>query len=666
MIDKPRIGYAALNEKARLHAPARYLPIVVVPGNLGSRLTDPATDKLIWNPLGLPLGDGPGAFASDLDRLTQVTAELVPDDSHPFDDEDPRSKTVQGIKNYYHVVGEFYGELAQQMATLGTSDTAGAFSKIKARVYCAGYDWRQDNAKAAMRLAEVVEDALRETGERRVILIAHSMGGLVCRYYCRVLGGESKVHRLFLVGSPTLGAPLAYTQLKHGVPGFYVKDMVQDAQDHDGAALLGEGIQQGADVEQAAVGLGHDLMTKEPDTIKGLTETKKTALGLFGDIYTLLSLGAGRLLSRKETTYFARQFPSSYQLLPNAIFCRDHRNWILFDPAATGHVPTGLMIILPTLFELLTELLGASFKSFFQPENAERTSPRATRNAETLMQRLEKIGLALADKNPPVAPGLPPRTPAEEFMLLNANESAAFRMMGELIQRIQQSFVDCRSNRQLYSDIYTGFLDVVELRALSAANLAVALRLDEALTVNPRPEKGVSLLDPLMAKFLLPVLASGPDAGPLGLGKLVAGKLLADKRKDDARPKAKTYMHPRTVNIYCGTEAQDTGALLVPMNILSNDDSNIVRWALVPMAMVMLPLRMAAGASSTSGLAAQSFGDGTVPAISANPDPEVLSSPFLQSVPVSNLGHTDLTADKLVISIIKSALELTVDSFLET
>lgn len=665
MIDKPRIGYAALNDKARLHAPARYLPIIVVPGNLGSRLTDPATDKLAWNPLGLPLGDGPGAFASDLDRLTQVTAELVPDESHPFDDDDERAKKVQGIKNYYHVVGEFYGELAQQMATLGTSDTKGAFSKIKARVYCAGYDWRQDNAKAAMRLAEVVDDALRETGERRVILIAHSMGGLVSRYYCRVLGGESKVHRLFLVGSPTLGAPLAYTQLKHGVPGAYIKDMVQDAQDHDGAALLGEGIQQGTDVAQAAVGLGHDLTSMAPGTVDGGKEFKKTALGLFGDIYTLLSLGAGRLLSRKETTYFARQFPSSYQLLPNGVFCRDHKNWVIFDPAATGNVPTGFMIILPTLFELIAELAGDAFKGFFQAENAERTSPRATRNAETLAQRIEKIGLALADKNPPVAPGLPPRTSAEEFMLLNANETAAFRMMGELIQRIGQSFIDCRSNRQLYSDIYTGFLDVVELRALSAANLAIMFRFDESLTVGPRPEKGLSPLDALMS-HLLPVLAAGPSGGPLGLAKLVAGKLVTDKKKDDARPKARTYMHPRTVNLYCGTEAQETGALLIPVDILSNDDANIVRWMLAPAALAMLPLRMIPGSSATSGPAAESFGDGTVPALSANPDPKVLSSPFLKSDPFSNLGHVDLTASKLVIDYIKSELDLTVDSFLET
>jgi hypothetical protein len=422
--------------------------------------------------------------------------------------------------------------------------------------------------------------------------------------------------------------------------------MVQDGQDHDGKALLGEATQQASDVEQAAV--------------------SKSPLGAIGDVYLLLCLGSGRLLSRKETTYFVRQLPSSYQLLPSAIFCRDNKNWVIFDPAATGNVPTGFMIILPTLFELIADLLPPGFKDFFQPENAERTSPLATRNSETLVQRLEKIGLALANKNPPVAPGLPPRTTAEEFMLLNANESAAFRMMGELIQRIQQSFIDCRSNRQLYGDIYTGFLDVIELRAISAAHLAAALRFDEALTVGARPEKGLSPLDPLMQKFLLPVLASGPSAGPLGLGKLVAGKLLSDQAKDDAKPKAKMYIPPRTINIYCATRSQDTGALLFPVNIFSNDDSNIVQWMLVAPSMVMPLLQKLPGSSPTSGPASGSYGDGTVPAISANPAPEQLSSPFLGNHPVSDIGHVDLTGNDVVINAIKDDLRLVVDSFLET
>jgi hypothetical protein len=50
-----------------------------------------------------------------------------------------------------------------------------------------------------------------------VILVAHSMGGLVSRHYCKNLGGQSKVRALFLLGSPTLGAIKAYLSMRNGL-----------------------------------------------------------------------------------------------------------------------------------------------------------------------------------------------------------------------------------------------------------------------------------------------------------------------------------------------------------------------------------------------------------------------------------------------------------------
>ena len=70
---------------------------------------------------------------------------------------------------------------------------------VRTKVFCAGYDWRGDAARAAFRVAKVVEAALEATGEKQVIIVAHSMGGVVSRYYSRVLGGESKIFRLFLI-----------------------------------------------------------------------------------------------------------------------------------------------------------------------------------------------------------------------------------------------------------------------------------------------------------------------------------------------------------------------------------------------------------------------------------------------------------------------------------
>src|SRR5690606_28705628 len=129
------------------------------------------------------------------------------------------------IQGKQELVGSVYGRLANALAEM--HDEPFNDYGVRPRVYCCGYDWRLDNARSAMRLAAVVDRALTETRARQVIIVAHSMGGLIARYYCRVLGGESKVHQLYLVGSPTLGAASAYYQLKRGMDGAYVRDFVQ-------------------------------------------------------------------------------------------------------------------------------------------------------------------------------------------------------------------------------------------------------------------------------------------------------------------------------------------------------------------------------------------------------------------------------------------------------
>jgi pimeloyl-ACP methyl ester carboxylesterase len=646
MIDKPRIGYATLSDKAHVHAPARYLPIIIVPGIAGSRLMDPVTGKLAWNPLGAPLGKSPGVFTADYDRLAQTTAELVPDELHTFDATSDEGKAAARIKHYYTCLHDVYGPIATSLSTLDLSAQG-----IKTKVYCAGYDWRIDNARAAMRLAEVVEEALAETRERRVIIVAHSMGCIVSRYYSRVLGGESKIHRIYMLGPPTLGAPGAYLNLKNGLPGLYVKDMIQDAQSGNKAAALGEGIQEASQVEGG-------ILNAVNNPGQGMVD-KATAIT--GDLFIALSLGAGRLLSREDTKWMARQMPALYQLIPTAIFCRDQKNWLIFDPAATGLPPTGYMIVLPTLFDLLADLAGGAFKSFFQPDEAQRTAPEATRNMQTLAQRLAAIGDALADKTDFTPAGQQTET---GFSKVADDEKHAILMMVELLQRILAAFVDGRSNRQLYMDIYTGLLDEVPLRATCAANLALNFRLDDALTVNPSPETGESPLQWLATTVILPALAALP--GPLGT--LVSNKLAASQAAAAAQTPATAYMHPRAVCIYNSMMTTDAGGLLVPTDTLSNDDSNIVEWTLIPYALV-LPLLMAIGGAAgfASSLGAMTLGDATVPTLSTNPDPSKLSNPFLathQSGP--HVRHLDLISDTDIYSWLSEDLTSIVPDFLTT
>ncbi|MFD3929573.1 esterase/lipase family protein [Streptomyces sp. NPDC058614] len=83
------------------------------------------------------------------------------------------------------------------------------------------YDFRHSIRHAAERLAADV--AARLSGEhsgarrRRVIVVAHSMGGLVARYWLGPLGGAADCAALITLGTPHRGAPKALDVLANGL-----------------------------------------------------------------------------------------------------------------------------------------------------------------------------------------------------------------------------------------------------------------------------------------------------------------------------------------------------------------------------------------------------------------------------------------------------------------
>jgi pimeloyl-ACP methyl ester carboxylesterase len=258
-------------------------PIIIVPGLMGTRLVDPASGRKIWDPLP---SRGRG-FAARVARLADPTP-LAPDptlDNIPMfyprvtSAEAARARTIPGFAN---LIYEFYGRLALDLTgpafqRLATTRIGGA-----PRVYVCGYDWRRSNALSAHTLQRVVETALAQTGARQVILVAHSMGGLVSRCFCRFgrVGGrpaEQAVAALVLLASPTHGAPQAYRQLKLGL----------DPVGRPGA----DGIMGALLWDAVVAGRHRDLI---------------------------------------------RSFQSVFELLPTAHFCRRNPGWLRFDTAAAG------------------------------------------------------------------------------------------------------------------------------------------------------------------------------------------------------------------------------------------------------------------------------------------------------------------------------------------
>jgi pimeloyl-ACP methyl ester carboxylesterase len=59
-----------------------------------------------------------------------------------------------------------------------------------------------DVETAAAYLARQIEDLCLDAGSRRVRIVAHSLGGLVARYYVQRMGGHRRVDTLVTLGTP--------------------------------------------------------------------------------------------------------------------------------------------------------------------------------------------------------------------------------------------------------------------------------------------------------------------------------------------------------------------------------------------------------------------------------------------------------------------------------
>ncbi len=195
--------------------------IVILPGILGSVLQKDGKD--LWNVSGqstwqvltnssdlmhnlaLSQDDPEAENLGDGIRATALIqdAHLIPG----FWKIDGYTQTAQLITDNFDVTpGDIYNDPDYRYANF----------------YQFPYDWRRDNRANARILKKLIDQRLQYWRKRsgaadaKVILMAHSMGGLVSRYYLEVLEGWRDCRALFTFGTPYRGSLNAVNFLANG------------------------------------------------------------------------------------------------------------------------------------------------------------------------------------------------------------------------------------------------------------------------------------------------------------------------------------------------------------------------------------------------------------------------------------------------------------------
>jgi pimeloyl-ACP methyl ester carboxylesterase len=192
--------------------------LVVLPGITGSVLQRDGVDvwaasgQAFWGATtglgqsirGLGIAGGDDPEAEELGDGVRATRLI----------EIPRGVAGLAKSDGYATLRRFFSEQFELVEGLDSEKPANYFEFA--------YDWRRDNRAAAHRLKRLVDRRLPQWREfsgcrdAKAILVAHSMGGLVGRYYAEVLEGWRDCRALITLGTPYRGSVNALMSLNSG------------------------------------------------------------------------------------------------------------------------------------------------------------------------------------------------------------------------------------------------------------------------------------------------------------------------------------------------------------------------------------------------------------------------------------------------------------------
>jgi len=227
----------------------RVIPVIFVPGVMGSNLKGIKDKSVKWRmdtkTSALPWFTKDAAYRKQNLNPQAMTVDdggLLPTTTQQHPDELRRrgwgevgaysyAEWLAWLENQLNDVDQARSGLRHQMigvsmaATKGeealTRDEVALSYRYRFPVWACGYNWLDDNKASAGLLEKRIQYALdRYRGEGKtcdkVILVTHSMGGLVARYASEVMGLKDSIYGIVHGVMPAIGAAATYRRIKSG------------------------------------------------------------------------------------------------------------------------------------------------------------------------------------------------------------------------------------------------------------------------------------------------------------------------------------------------------------------------------------------------------------------------------------------------------------------
>jgi len=184
--------------------------IILIPGITGSVLKRDGED--IWSPSAKGIGKALLSLGDSMKSLKIKT------DNYGVELED--EVYADGIVQDLHIIPglwkiDGYSRISKEVNKLKNVATNVNFFEFS-------YDWRRDNRTSAKNLEIKAQEWLKDwrkiskNNDAKLVILAHSMGGLVSRYYLEVLGGWKNTKSLITFGTPFRGSVNALKTLTEG------------------------------------------------------------------------------------------------------------------------------------------------------------------------------------------------------------------------------------------------------------------------------------------------------------------------------------------------------------------------------------------------------------------------------------------------------------------